>query len=531
MQKKKEKFLDKIVKKNYNNELELLLETKPFDENTKNILLTILYKIEAAYKDYEHVKRNVMPKDEFLQMIINIIENNVNEIKIVKMNSEEASVLNNKSFFVDKKNKKIICYPIERNLLYALSKICKKDIIIKDKYDVINVTLSDLLNTGNNINTVEPLRDFNGFSWSTVTKEIESIEHNLVYQVLRILVGAKFLNDWIYNKEFIIDYYELFVTKLEETYGKEISDELIDIICKLSVYLDMKYNKEVLVPLFKDKENIERKLNQIRDKKEFTKEVTKRKKDINKQIRKIDETLNDKILLQQEYKKRNEKLPLDRKIFSMKILADAMRRERESLIKKRKLYNEMLTPQKFVKYKNDLENKYEYLKLLENGNHDTLETNIKNELLEFQDKFLECFKIKIQNAKTKEEIKKLLYEFRYYTNLPYGKKQYINDIKELTQKIDEVSHMLILKAVYERELIQISNNEMFDYSIFKNIFNTRIIDLYNIEINIKIENNEVFFQMFDENVFEEKIKICDLNQIDTNGLLIKTNKNIKLFNA
>ena len=91
--------------------------------------------------------------------------------------------------------------------------------------------------------------------------------------------------------------------------------------------------------------------------------------------------------------------------------------------------------------------------------------------------------------------------------------------------------MLILKAVYERELIQISNNEMFDYSIFKNIFNTRIIDLYNIEINIKIENNEVFFQMFDENVFEEKIKICDLNQIDTNGLLIKTNKNIKLFNA
>ena len=91
--------------------------------------------------------------------------------------------------------------------------------------------------------------------------------------------------------------------------------------------------------------------------------------------------------------------------------------------------------------------------------------------------------------------------------------------------------MLILKAVYERELIQISNNEMFDYSIFKNIFNTRIIDLYNIEINIRIENDEVFFQMFDENVFEEKIKICDLNQIDTNGLLIKTNKNIKLFNA
>ena len=49
---KKEKFLDRIVKKDYNNELETILETKKFDENAKNLLLNILYKIEAAYKDY-----------------------------------------------------------------------------------------------------------------------------------------------------------------------------------------------------------------------------------------------------------------------------------------------------------------------------------------------------------------------------------------------------------------------------------------------------------------------------------------------
>ena len=53
---KKEKFLDRIVKKDYNNELETILETKKFDENAKNLLLNILYKIEAAYKDYEKVK-------------------------------------------------------------------------------------------------------------------------------------------------------------------------------------------------------------------------------------------------------------------------------------------------------------------------------------------------------------------------------------------------------------------------------------------------------------------------------------------
>ena len=42
MQKKKEKLLNKIVKKDYNNELETILEKKSFDETAKNLLLSIL---------------------------------------------------------------------------------------------------------------------------------------------------------------------------------------------------------------------------------------------------------------------------------------------------------------------------------------------------------------------------------------------------------------------------------------------------------------------------------------------------------
>ena len=30
---------------------------------------------------------------------------------------------------------------------------------------------------------VEPLRDFNGYSWTTIPSEIESIQHNLIYQI------------------------------------------------------------------------------------------------------------------------------------------------------------------------------------------------------------------------------------------------------------------------------------------------------------------------------------------------------------
>ena len=237
---KKEKFLDKVIKKNFNNELEHVLEQKDFDEHTKSILLSIMYKLETAYSDYQQVKKTVMPKDEFLQMIIDIIQKDVDIINLVKMESEEAKVLGNKTFIIDKNKKEITCYPIERKLLYAILKISKKEKIIKDKYYVISKTISDMLNTGNNINFVEPMRDFNGFSWEIISKDIESIEHNLVYQNLRILVGAEFLNRWIYNRESIIDYFEMFKDNLEKNYGKENQEKIIDSISTLSVLLEVK---------------------------------------------------------------------------------------------------------------------------------------------------------------------------------------------------------------------------------------------------------------------------------------------------
>jgi len=59
LQKRKDILIDKIVKKDYNNELEKILEQKDFDENVKNLLLGILYKLDISYKDYQKVKRNV----------------------------------------------------------------------------------------------------------------------------------------------------------------------------------------------------------------------------------------------------------------------------------------------------------------------------------------------------------------------------------------------------------------------------------------------------------------------------------------
>ena len=221
MQKKKDNFLERIVKRDYNNELETIIEQKDYDENARSMLLNILYKIEAAYKDVETVKQDIESKEEYIQNYIDIIQNKCDHIRIIHMREQENQIGENKTFLVDKRKKEIQCYPIERKLLYAIAKIAKKDRIVKSDYYIIDETLSNLINVGNNINMVEPMRDFNGYSWTTLSREIESTAHNLVYQNLRILLGENFLLKWINNSEFMLDYYDRLKNELDEEYGIE----------------------------------------------------------------------------------------------------------------------------------------------------------------------------------------------------------------------------------------------------------------------------------------------------------------------
>ena len=127
---KKQNFLEKIVKRNYNNELEKLLEEKQFEENAKSTLLNILYKIETGYKDIEKVKKDIETKEEYIENLMGIIKNNCNSIKILKMSEQNNQIPENRTYIIDKENKEIIAYPIERKVLYAIAKIGKKEKIV-----------------------------------------------------------------------------------------------------------------------------------------------------------------------------------------------------------------------------------------------------------------------------------------------------------------------------------------------------------------------------------------------------------------
>lgn len=521
MPQKKKNILDKIVKRDYDNELEEILEQKKFGENVKSTLLSILYKIQVAYKDLETVKKDVESKEEYILNILETIKNECNSIKIIKMTDEKNKIPNNKTYIINKNKKEIISYPIERKLLYAISKIGKKEKIIKDDYFLINETLSELINVGNNINTVEPLRDFNGYSWTNITQEIESIDHNLVYQNLRIMLGYKILNKWIKSSEFMIDYFQLVKDEIEDRYGKENEEKIIELISQISVLLSIKYNKNKNKEIKKIKQQIEQELQDIQNREKFIENITKRKREIEKKIKQIDTTMSNKEMLKEEYTKRNEELPLEKKIFSMKILSKIMKEEKEEDLKELEELNKIINPQNFVKHKKELEEKYKYLKILDVENKEKELNKIK---IELQKTFLETIKININKAETKQEIEKIIYNLRYYLLLPYDQEKNIQKTEELKEEITEITKLIIDKAIELKVIEKISNNKKTNYEILKNVFNIRIIKLEDSYLKITKEKQKYYLQIFDENIFEENIEITKPEDLE-----IKANKKISIW--
>lgn len=78
-------------------------------------------------------------------------------------------------------------------------------------------------------------------------------------------------------------------------------------------------------------------------------------------------------------------------------------------------------------------------------------------------------------------------------------------------------------------IIPISKKEEIDDEILKNIFNIRAISLEEIYIKLIKEKDKYYIQFFDDDVFEEKLEIKEMGNINKKDLEIKFNKKIKIF--
>lgn len=502
--------------KDYNNELEKILENKSFSIEVKNILQNILYKINTAYLDYSTVKRNVEDKKTYIENLLNLIEN-CNEINLMEIKDDNNENIF-KKFKVDKQKHKIDVYPNEKVMLYAINNLNYMQMYLNENYKIIKNSFPELINKGIEINNTEIIRDFDAWSWNTQIDEIESLEINLIYQNLLFLLGYEKLNEILTSKSIKTDL-ETLEKSLELIYDEKAKRYIL-LMYKISIILCVNNNKEERKRLFSEKKWLEQEFNRLNNKKKLLEDVTNSKKAIMEEIKKIDIILNNKELLFKEYKNRNDKMPEHSKIFSLSHFSEILLRDRKKELEKIEEYNKMLEPKNYTNIKTKFEKD---LELLNNIKLDgKLKTPTTKEMIKLQEFFLECFKVQIEKVDTKREVIYLTYCLRYYNFIPFTKEECIKDVKDLKPKLVDVENMLIEK-LYSLKVI----NRNMELNIIDNIFHTKIISLENIQFEFKIENENIVLVLYDEETISETIQI-DINDIDTKK--IKFNKKMKLFN-
>lgn len=490
----KRKILSKlnIDIKDYNNELEKILENKLFSYDVKNLLLSMLYKIENAYRDYQTVKLEVPSKRDFIENVLRIIKEKCIKIILVKSGTPEGEELekNNLKYTVDKANGEIVCFQNELVMLTALFKLDEVDVKFELAYEYAEEPLNILMNSGKIDSDVEVIRDFNGWSWDTVTRDIQDIDYNCVYQVMLLLNGQ----NYIYSRK---------------------NKKIFSNVCKIAVQ-KMLADKKYLKKLQEIKKEKKQRLELFEDKKKLLDKITEEKKEYSAAIEKIDRILNNKELLKKEYYARNEKLPNKQKIFSASYLVGILHEEREELLSKIDECNRVIMPKEFIEFKAKLQKENEFL-------DSALKGLQKEDLLEIFEEFLDAVG-NIINKLSIEETNKLIewiYKIRYFRFIPINSEQKIKDLEELNPRFEKIIKLIIKKSQEFKVWDNFTENQELTYKILKEIFDIKIIYLQNIVFQCKYEDKVLYVEIYDDTVIENTLKI----EIDN----VRIKKKFKLF--
>ena len=496
----------KIIKKDKNEELERILDGKQIDEQARNLLQGILYKIEVSYKDYQKAKAIEQTEEQYVDQLIMNIKKKCNKIQVVKVSQKlEDEELNKKlkenKFIVNEEG--IISYPIEEKLLYAIEKKSNNKKILNSKYEEATIAVSDFINVGKNIDRLEVLRDFNGWSWTTIKKEIESIDANLIYQCLQILFGKEFMDNWIQDKDGIIDYFEV-MTNEGKKYGKQTIERVKELLIKIAMINGVKENKEFSDQISKKLKEVKKELKAYEDTETNIERLSENRRKAMKQLKDIEKILRQESRLMAEYEKMDN-------VFNIKVLKKEFSDKRSKLLNEISEYNYLLNPMNYMKEKKKLEDEKARLDIKR-----TTKKQKEELIAEFIEIFLKCFNIKIKESIEQEEIVKLIYQFRYFMCLPYDLESNVKDIKKFEEDIEKTEKLLAQKAIDNKVINKIP------FEVMQHILETRIIVLEELYYKVEQEEEKYYVQIFDENITEEKIEIKSIGKT-------KINKKIKIF--
>lgn len=503
----KGKIILKLNIKDYSKSLEELLSQKPFSENTKNLLLSMLYKIENSYLDYKKVKIDVPSKNDILDELM-ILVNNCEDIEILipkKLNEDlkKATIIKNE--------KKIIVYPNEIAMLYALYRLGEDKYRIKDNYPLLASPLNRLLNIGYAMDRSEIIRDFDGWSWRVNISNIENIFANFLYQSLKIVVNIDDIDD-----EDIIIYIK---DKLQILNKKAKTLEFLRTFFTLTIIYNLEeYENEN--QRIKEYENSKiKELKILSNRTKYLENLTKEKIKIEHDLANINKLLNNDKLLQQEYIKTNQKLPQTNKIFCLSDFSEIQEQEKLNLIAKLEIINKKQEPKNYMQNKSKIE---EELKFLEGIS--TKATNKSIIIVEFIKNIVKTLENKLKISETKKQIVDLLYKIRYYKKIPVDEKTTVENIVETKKSLEKLEKDIITKACNLKIINIISKDVLENYRIATEIINMGIIDLESIYLECKQKGTNVDFNIYEEKSFEKTLNFSGI--VDLN---IKQNKKIKLF--
>ena len=425
--------------------------------------------------------------------------------------------------------------------------IRQENIKIKQEYEMFSKPIKEMLLIGNNMNSLELITDFNGWSWDITTNGKKNIVYNALYQLLVILIGNTIIESWVnnrkasdieelpsnvilsskYNESFGITKKEIigeekdYIAHIRETfkemYGEKLEEEFFKKLLKVAMLECLKHNSKYEKKLQDRIEYIKKELNSMSDNKAFVENLSIKKKEITKQIEEIDKILSSEKELKKEYEKRNKDLPNDKKIFSVSHLKLMLSKERNRKLEEIKDINKNMQPNEFVRIKSDLEEKlafYEDIKI-----QDKNKENTQRLLKALEKTFLKCFVIKIENAKENNQIENLIYELRYYKAIPTMASKGEID----THKVEE---KLLEKACEQKILIRFSEDDKTNNLILKEIFISRVIDLDTLVFLLKYSKGIITINVFDGNTHDETKQI---KLTEKTVLSVKLNKKIKLW--
>ena len=385
-----------------------------------------------------------------------------------------------------------------------------------------------------------------------------NVYYDIIYKNLLWIIGIDKLIELKKTKQCI--YY--MKTYLLKKYRKENVEKLITILKEMIFVFgtDEEKEKEILA----NRKALDM-YNAMKDIRKFIEKVNEEKKKNNKLIAEYDKILNSQKVLErefEEYTKQTKEVKEKKKkeddgksiaISELEQIVDIINMDEENnqngkqqdmtknievfsidiFEKRKKLYEKNLelakigNPENYVEHKRLLEDSIKHILRYQEVKDDekAKEKLIEDLILEYQQVVYDMLEDRIDVLYTNEEVIDEIYRQRYIRYQNVGKNKYIYQVTELYQKMDNVLHLIVEKALKFDILERLSEEGNTNYAAISPALKTAILSLEDIRVSL-YTGKITLLCIYDGNVLIKEIELFD---VDPKLVSIPTKKKIKLF--